>query len=183
MTVSFFKIASLMDFCAMDISEIWKGYVAGVDIIAGKSLYPTTWDRYEAGAAASRESKASLLQSAISSQDCLKEYLTKVRQLTSGKRNKKRGRETTGDVLPVSLDIQELKSCAAALMRGELDDRVNEAKLEELEEFVENEEELKSNAFRGLNVVNEVSEFLSWKLCIPCLYRYVWVGGHIYHLP
>ncbi len=142
----------------MDISEIWKGYVAGVEIIAGKAPFPTAWDRSEAGAA-SRESRASLLQSAISSQDCLKDYLTKVRRLTSGKRNKRHGREITGDVLPVSLDVQELESCAAAILRGEqLDGQVKEAKVEELEECLE-KEELKSNAAAqdGVYVVNEVN--------------------------
>ncbi len=97
-----FKISSLMDFCAMDVSEMWKGYVDGVEIIAGKASFPAAWDRTGSGAA-SEESKASLLESAISSQDCLKDYLTKVHRLTSRKRNKRYGRMATSDVLPVSL--------------------------------------------------------------------------------
>ncbi len=144
-----------MDFCAVDVSEIWKGYVAGVEIIAGKAPFPVEWDRSEAGAA-SRESRASLLQSTISTQDCLKDYLAKVHQLMSGKRSKRNGRKITGDVvLPVSLNVQELESCAAAILRGEeeLDGQVKEeAKVEDLEE-------LQSHSAAqdgGVHVVNKV---------------------------
>ncbi len=145
----------------MDVSEIWKGYVAGVEIIAGKASFPMAWDRSGAGAA-SRESKASLLQSAISSQDCLKDYLTRVCRLTNGKRNKKHGRMTTSDVLPVSLDAQELESCAAAILRGELDDGMKEAKVEELEEEYSEKEELKSNAqVQGVDAVDEVISLIT----------------------
>ncbi len=143
----------------MDVSEMWKGYVDGVEIIAGKASFPAAWDRTGSGAA-SEESKASLLESAISSQDCLKDYLTKVHRLTSRKRNKRYGRMATSDVLPVSLDAQELESCVAALLRGERDEGMEEANVEELEEECSEKEEPKSNVqVQGLDAVDEVVNF------------------------